>query len=101
MTLSSWAGSVLEIDLSSNKIAKKNLPENVAGAFLGGRGFNSRKLFELVKPGTDALSPANVLMFSPGCLAGTLAPASDRFTVTAKSPLTDIFGDSNCGRFCF
>lgn len=97
MTFSSWAGTVLEIDLSSNKISKKKLPEDVAKKFLGGRGFNSRKLFALVKPGIDALSPANVLMFSPGCLAGTLAPASDRFTVTAKSPLTDIFGDSNCG----
>jgi aldehyde:ferredoxin oxidoreductase len=97
MALKGLAGTILEVDLSNNKIVKKSLSEEFARKYLGGRGFNSKKLFELIKPGVDALSPENVLMFAPGCLSGTLAPSSDRFTVTAKSPLTDIFGDSNSG----
>ena len=47
----------------------------------------------------DALSPENPLIVGVGPLCGTLAPASGRFTVTAKSPLTDVHGDSNVGGF--
>ena len=38
-------------------------------------------------------------MFGIGPLCGTKILASPRFTVTTKSPQTDIFGDSNCGGF--
>jgi len=93
----SWAGTILHIDLSSRKIEKEELKSTFARKFLGGSGFNSKMLFDFVKPEVDALSPDNVLLFGVGTLTGTLAPGSARLTVTAKSPLTDIFGDSNIG----
>lgn len=91
------AGIVLKIDLTDSEIKKEPLSPAFARKYLGASGFNSAKLFELVKPEVEALSPANVLMFGVGPLSGTLAPGSSRLTVTAKSPLTDIFGDSNMG----
>ena len=94
-----WAGTVLNIDLTASKIEKEPLDRSFAKKYLGASGFNSAKLFELVRPEVDALSPDNVLMFGIGTLTGTLAPGSARLTVTAKSPLTDIFGDSNMGGF--
>jgi len=94
-----WAGSVLNIDLTAGKVEKEALDPNFARKYLGASGFNSAKLFELVKPEVDALSPENVLMFGVGTLSGTLAPGGARLTVTTKSPLTDIFGDSNMGGF--
>ncbi len=94
-----WAGTILNIDLTAGKIEKEPLSLPFAQKYLGASGFNSAKLFELVKPEVDALSPANVLMFGAGPLSGTLAPGSARLTITAKSPLTDIFGDSNMGGF--
>ncbi len=92
-----WAGTILNIDLTASKIEREPLSPAFARKYLGASGFNSARLFELVKPEVDALSPENVLMFGVGALTGTLAPGSARLTVTAKSPLTDIFGDSNMG----
>lgn len=94
-----WAGRVLWVDLAKEKIRKEPLQKSLAKEYLGARGFNSACLFRLVNRGIDALSPENVLMFGVSPLAGTFAPSACRFTVTAKSPLTDIFGDSNCGGY--
>ncbi len=92
-----WAGAVLNIDLSNHLVVREPLSPEFARKHLGASGFNSIKLFEKVKPEVDSLSPENVLMFAAGPLAGTLAPGSSRLTVTAKSPLTDAWGDATMG----
>jgi len=92
-----WAGTVLNVDLTRGRIKKEQLSLEFARKYLGGKGFNSARLFDLLSPGVDALSPENVIMFAVGPLAGTLYPGNTRLTVTAKSPLTDIFGDTNIG----
>jgi aldehyde:ferredoxin oxidoreductase len=65
--------------------------------FLGGRGFNSKRLYDEVPKDVDPLSPQNKLMFATGPLVGTAFPLGARFNVSAKSPLTGILGDSNAG----
>jgi aldehyde:ferredoxin oxidoreductase len=45
----------------------------------------------------DPLGPGNMLIFGIGPLTGTLLTASAYFTVTARSPLTGILGDSAAG----
>jgi aldehyde:ferredoxin oxidoreductase len=65
--------------------------------FVGGRGFNSRRLFEEVPKAVAPLSAGNKLMFATGPLVGTAFPLGARFNVSAKSPLTGILGDSNAG----
>ena len=92
-----WVGSILNIDLTARSVDKEPLSPEFARKYLGASGFNSVKLFDLVKPGVDALSPENVMLFGVGPLAGTLAPGSARLTVTAKSPLTDAWGDATMG----
>ena len=94
--MSGWAGRILLVDLSSGKIEVEVLSPDLKLKYLGGRGINSRLLYEGIKAGIDPLGPENLLIFGTGPLSGTLAPAS-RFTVTAKSPLTGILGDANCG----
>jgi aldehyde:ferredoxin oxidoreductase len=46
---------------------------------------------------TDPLGPYNPLIFGSGPLVGTSFPTGARSTVTALSPLTNIYGDSNAG----
>jgi len=65
--------------------------------FLGGRGFNSKRLYDEVPKDVDPLSPQNKLMFATGPLVGTAFPLGARFNISAKSPLTGILGDSNAG----
>ncbi|MEM2896291.1 MAG: aldehyde ferredoxin oxidoreductase family protein [Candidatus Bathyarchaeia archaeon] len=92
-----WAEYILRINLTNKKIVKQPLTKELAFNFLGGRGINSKILFDEVPVGTDPFSPENRLIFGVGPLNGTLSPAAGRYTVSAKSPLTGILGDANCG----
>jgi aldehyde:ferredoxin oxidoreductase len=90
---------ILRVDLSNKKISKEILDGTWTKKFLGGRGINSRLLFEEVPPSVEPFSPENRLIFGIGPLCGTLAPTTGRFTVTARSPLTGTLGDANAGGF--
>jgi len=88
---------VLRINLSTGKITKSELNRELVTGFLGGRGFNSKRLFDEISRGLNPLSPESKLMFATGPLVGTMFPTACRFNVSAKSPLTGILGDSNAG----
>lgn len=92
-----WTGYCLKVYLTEGKIIKEQIPDELRLDYLGGRGLNSRTLFDAVKPNTDALSPDNVLMIAPGPLNGTAAPGSARWTITAKSALASGLGDGSGG----
>ena len=92
-----YAGRVLRINLSDEKISKEPLDLEEARNYLGGRGFNNHKLYKELGPGVDPLGPENKLMIATGPLVGTMFPTASRFNVSAKSPLTGIFGDTNAG----
>lgn len=91
--------TVLRVDLTKKKILTRPLDRELAAGFIGGRGVNSAMLYGEVQAGIDALSPDNRIIFGTGPLTGTLSPGSGRYTVTSKSPLTGIHGDSNAGGF--
>jgi aldehyde:ferredoxin oxidoreductase len=90
-----YAGQILRVDLSSGEIKKDKTPMNLAKMYLGSRGFASRLLYDMVRPGTDPFGPKNVLIFSAGPLTGLLWPTTSRYTVTAKSPATNALGYAN------
>lgn len=92
-----YVGRVLRVDLSKLSVTQHKLDESLARRYIGGRGLNSKVLYDEVGAGVDPLGPENVLIFGVGPLNGTTAPGSGRWTVTAKSPLTGILGDSNAG----
>lgn len=92
-----YAGKILRINLTKNQIKLQHTEKQLITGFLGGRGFNSKRLFDETRKGLDPLSPQNKLMFATGPLVGTAFPLGARFNVSAKSPLTRILGDSNAG----
>lgn len=96
-----WRGKILQVNLSTKDIREEPLSEELRRGYIGGAGINARLLYEGLKDNltADPLSPENVLIFGFGILAGTTFPCCSRFTVTAKSPVTGIFGDSNAGGF--
>src|SRR3990170_1323358 len=95
--MNGWAGQRLKVYLTEGKIVKEPLSEDLRLNYLGGRGLNSKLLFDEIPPGIDALSPENISMIGIGPLNGTAAPASSRWTVSAKSPMTGGLGDGNGG----
>ena len=92
-----YGGKILRINLSTGKIEKENLKRNWIKNFIGGRGINSKILYEEVGPEIRPLDPENRLIFGTGALTGTGLLTSGRYTITARSPLTGFFGDSNAG----
>ena len=92
-----YEGRLLDIDLSSGKTVVRPLGSDLFKNFIGGSGINAKLLYDEVPVSCDPLSPENVLIFGFGPLLGSGFPASTRFTITSKSPLTGIYTDSNAG----
>ncbi|HEC33719.1 MAG TPA: aldehyde ferredoxin oxidoreductase [Chloroflexi bacterium] len=92
-----WRGTILRVDLTREKVTKQPLGESVARDFIGGRGLNSKTLFDEVKPGVDPLGPENVLCLAPGPLSGTPLGLTSRLEVSTLSPYSSILGDGNVG----
>jgi len=91
-----YAGSILFIDLSNGKITREPT-SSFSRQFIGGRGINTRLLYDNVPPEVDALDPENLLLFGIGPLGGTTCPSSSRIEVTGKSPITGLLGTSGIG----
>lgn len=87
--------TLLKIDLSNRDISVEN--NDLTEKYLGGLGVNTRLLYDLLPEGTDPLAPENVLIFGAGSLTGVLLPTACRTEVSAKSPLSGLFGTSNAG----
>ena len=92
-----YGGRVLRIDLTERRFRIEPLDSSWIRPVIGGRAANTKRLFEELNPDCDPLGPDNILIFGIGPLTGSLLPASAYYTVTAKSPLTGILGDSAAG----
>jgi aldehyde:ferredoxin oxidoreductase len=96
---SGYSGRILEIDLSRKSSTVKELDLEFARRYIGGRGFTARILWDHVGPDIDPLDEGNRLIFATGPLSGTILPSSSRLTIAAKSPISNIIGDSNSGGY--
>lgn len=88
---------LIDIDLSSGEVLIIRPDSHYVREYIGGSGINARLLYDLAGPGIDPLGTENVLLLSVGPLCGTPVPCSGRHHVTAKSPLTGIFGEADVG----
>jgi aldehyde:ferredoxin oxidoreductase len=92
-----YGGRVLRIDLTRRKFTIESLEASWILPLIGGRAANTKRLFEELDPECDPLGPDNVLIYGVGPLTGSFLTASAYYTVSAKSPLTGILGDSAAG----
>jgi aldehyde:ferredoxin oxidoreductase len=87
-------GKTVVVDLSVGAVREVEESQEYHRRFLGGAGAAVYHLLRELVPGTDPLSPENVLVFAPGLLAGTQSPATPRYVACARSPLTGALGKS-------
>jgi len=92
-----YGGRILRVDLTERSYSIEELDPAWVKPVIGGRPANTKRLAEELDYGCDPLGPENILIFGVGPLTGSLLPASAYYTVTAKSPLTGILGDSAAG----
>ncbi|MHA2080937.1 MAG: aldehyde ferredoxin oxidoreductase family protein [Candidatus Thorarchaeota archaeon] len=92
-----YGGRILRVDLASKSFKIESLSSSWIRPVIGGRAANTKRLYEELDIDCDPLGPENMLIFGVGPLTGSILPASAYFTVSAKSPLTGILGDSAAG----
>ncbi len=92
-----YMGKILIVDLSTGTMHDEPLDESMCREYLGGYGIGAKILYDRMSPGVDALGPDNLLGFFTGPLTGSPSIEGNRFVVVCKSPLTDTWGDANCG----
>jgi hypothetical protein len=73
------AGKILWVDLTSGRCRSAALDPDPD--FIGGRGINQRRLFDLQPEGKDGLDPQSPILLSAGPLVGTLVPGACRLAV--------------------
>lgn len=94
-----YTGMLLRVNLTDGTMRKEALKDELLRDFIGGRGLNSKILYDEILPGTDPLGPGNKIIIGAGPCNGTPVPGSCRLTVSSKSPMTGLLGDSNAGGF--
>ncbi|MFC2038506.1 aldehyde ferredoxin oxidoreductase family protein [Chloroflexota bacterium] len=94
-----YAGKILRINLSENKISTEELDEMFCRKYIGGAGFISYYMLKEIKRGIDPLGPENKLIFALGPVTGVQLPGSARNCVGGKSPLTGGIAKSEVGGF--
>ncbi len=90
---------LLVVDLTEKSFQVEEIDPGLARDYIGGSGLAARLLYDRIKMDTDPLGPENPLMFMTGPLVGTSMPSAGRCTVSARSPLTGFWGESNTGGF--
>jgi len=93
--MSLFEGSVLKIDLTTQKLSKEILEDSIEKQYIGGRGLGGYLALKEIPPHIDPLGEENVLMFLTGPLTGTPFPGTGKFVVVTKSPATGTFCDSH------
>ena len=97
--LNGYGGHILRVDLTSGSIHREKADPAYMLNVIGGRGLNSTRLYEELQRDCDPLTAENMLLIGVGPLTGTLLSASAFMTISGKSPLTGILGDSAAGGF--
>ena len=94
-----YTGNILHVNLSSGNIEIENPEEKFYRKYLGGSCIGAYYLLKNMQPGTDALAPENILVFSIGPATGAGVTGLSRHSVTAKSPLTNTICSSEAGGY--
>ena len=94
-----YLGRILRVDLSRSELSEEALNEDYARSTIGASGLAARYLSDVLDVDTDPLGPDNPLLFLTGPLVGTSMTSAGRYCVSARSPLTGIWGEANSGGF--
>jgi aldehyde:ferredoxin oxidoreductase len=83
-----YAGKILRVDLTNEKLTEEKLSEAELRKWVGGACFGAKYLYEEVKPETQWDSPDNRLIVASGPLGGTRIGGSGTISISCKGTLT-------------
>jgi len=95
-----YVGKIARINLTDKSV--KHIPtSNYVPKYIGGRTVCNKIFWDEVKPGTDALSPGNKIIFMTGPTTATGIPTGGRSEMTGISPNSypEMYSWSGIGGF--
>lgn len=94
-----YHGKILKINLNDLTYEVEEKDEYFFRTFMGGSAMASYFLLTEMEGGVDPLGPDNIFVITTSILTGAAIPGSNRFSLAAKSPLSDGFGEAEAGGF--
>ncbi len=94
-----YHGKILHVNLTSGEIEVESPDETFYRKYMGGSAMGNYYLLKNTPPGADPLGPENTLSLMVGVVTGAPFSGQSRVTATAKSPVTNLIGDSQSGGF--
>jgi len=92
-------GKIIRVNLTAGSWEIETLSEEFYRLYPGGKALAGYILLNEMPANIDPLSPENVLLIANGLLTGAPVSTASRYTVSAKSPLTNAYGESEAGGF--
>lgn len=92
-------GKVLRVDLTHGSVQVETLSEAFYRLYPGGKALAGYILLNEVPAHIDAFDPRNLLVVANGLMTGAPVSTATRYVVSAKSPLTGGYGESEAGGF--
>ena len=94
-----YCGRILHVNLTTREIEIETPAEAFYRTYLGGSAMGTYYLLKHSPPGCDPLGPDNTLSLMTGVVTGVPISGQSRVTATAKSPVSELIGDSQSGGF--
>ena len=90
---------LLRVNLSTGSLSVETISEEFYRLYPGGKALAGYILLNEVPPHTEPFSPENVLVIANGLLTGAPVSTATRYIVSARSPLTNGYGESEAAGF--
>jgi aldehyde:ferredoxin oxidoreductase len=94
-----YNGKILHVDLTAGTLEVEEPNEAFYRKYVGGSAMGAYYLLKHTPPGADPLGPENTLALMTGVCTGAPFSGQSRVCATAKSPVSDLVGDSQGGGF--
>ncbi|MFC1932103.1 aldehyde ferredoxin oxidoreductase family protein [Chloroflexota bacterium] len=94
-----YAGKILRVDLTNERISEEVLDEAELRKWVGGVGFGAKYLYDEVPPGVQWNDPENRLIVGSGPLGGTRMGGSGTISISTKGCLTNGATSSQANGF--
>ena len=92
-----FAGKFLHVDLTKASCSDFTLDDATMKKFMGGSCLAAKIFLDRYPVDLDPLAPESPFMIMTGPMVGSGFPGTSRFSICAKSPQTNIWGESACG----
>jgi aldehyde:ferredoxin oxidoreductase len=90
---------ILWVNLTTGKLSEETLNAEFYRLYPGGKALAGYYLLNEIPAHTEPFAPENVLVIANGLLTGAPISTATRYVVSARSPLTNGYGESEAAGF--